>query len=60
VVDVRKGDVVSEKPVWVKLLNGFLDAQRLEVSENGSVLRFGGGVSMTLNPDKGPAKGSGP
>jgi len=60
VIDVRKGDVVSEKPVWVKLLNGFLDAKRLEVSENGSVLRFEGGVSMTLNPDTGPAKASEP
>ena len=36
VVDVRKGTVVSEKPVWVKLLNGFLNARRLEVFDNGA------------------------
>jgi len=52
VIDVRKGDVVSEKPVWVKLLNGFLNAKRLEVVDNGAVIRFGGGVAMTLLPDK--------
>ncbi len=56
VVDLRKGDVVSEKPVWVKLLNGVLNAKRLEVVDNGSVMRFGGGVAMTLEPDNAPAK----
>ena len=58
VVDMRKGDVVSEKPVWVKLLNGVLNAKRLEVVENGNVIRFEGGVAMTLQPDKNPAKAS--
>jgi lipopolysaccharide export system protein LptC len=56
VVDMRKGEVVSEKPVWVKLLNGVLNAKRLEVVDNGGVIRFGGGVAMTLQPDKSPAK----
>ncbi len=60
VIDVRKGDVVSEKPVAVKLLNGFLNAQRLEVVDNGSVIRFGGGVAMTLHPDSDAAKASQP
>lgn len=50
VVDVRKGEVLSEKPVSVKLLNGSLDAKRLEVVDNGAVLRFGG-VAMTLHPN---------
>ena len=58
VIDVRKGDVVSEKPVWVKLLNGFLDAKRLEVIDNGALLRFGGGVSMTLHPNSDASKAS--
>jgi lipopolysaccharide export system protein LptC len=58
VIDVRKGNVVSEKPVWVKLLNGFLDAKRLEVVDNGALLRFGGGVSMTLHPDSDASKTS--
>jgi lipopolysaccharide export system protein LptC len=52
VVDTSQGTVVSEKPVQVKMLNGFLDAKRLEVAEKGAVLRFDGGVSMTLYPGK--------
>jgi lipopolysaccharide export system protein LptC len=48
VIDVHKGTVVSEKPVVVKMLNGLLNANRLEVADNGEVIRFDGGVSMTL------------
>jgi len=51
VIDVRKGNVVSDKPVWVKLLNGFLNAKRLDIVDNGSVIRFSG-VAMTLQPGK--------
>ena len=50
VIDVRKGNVVSDKPVAVKLLNGVLNAQRLEVVDNGDEIRFEGGVTMTLRP----------
>jgi lipopolysaccharide export system protein LptC len=49
VVDVHKGDVVSDHPVEVILLNGTLNANRLEVVNNGELLRFGGGVAMNLN-----------
>jgi lipopolysaccharide export system protein LptC len=52
VVDMRSGNVVSNKPVWVKLLNGNLTAKRLEITENGNVIHFDGGVSMTLHPDQ--------
>lgn len=51
VIDVRKGNVVSDRPVWVKMLNGFLNAKRLDIGENGSVVRFSG-VAMTLQPGK--------
>ncbi len=47
VIDVRKGNVVSDKPVWVKMLNGFLNAKRLDIDEHGTVIRFTG-VAMTL------------
>ena len=60
VIDVRQGNVVSDKPVWVKLLNGFLNAQRLEVIDKGTVVRFGGGVAMTLRTDNQPAKAGEP
>ena len=55
VIDVRKGNVVSEKPVWVKMLNGFLNAKRLDIVDNGAVIRFGD-VAMTLQPGKEAAK----
>jgi lipopolysaccharide export system protein LptC len=50
-VNVTTGVVVSESPVKVKLTKGWLDSKRLEVLEHGDLLRFGGGVEMTLNPD---------
>lgn len=49
-IDVRKGTVLSEKPVWVKLTNGVLNAKRLEVVDGGQVMLFSGGVSVTLQP----------
>ena len=48
VIDVRKGNVVSEKPVSVDLLNGTLNANRLEVVDAGESVVFGGGVAMVL------------
>jgi len=51
-IDVHKGTVVSEKPVWVKLPNGVINAQRLEVLDSGDTIRFGGGVSMTVDPEQ--------
>jgi lipopolysaccharide export system protein LptC len=57
VIDVRKGNVVSDHPVSVKMLDGFLNAKRLDIAENGSVLRFGS-VAMTIEPNKNSAKDS--
>jgi lipopolysaccharide export system protein LptC len=51
VIDVRKGNVTSDKPVWIKMLNGFLNAQRLDITDNGTVLNFTG-VAMTLQPGR--------
>jgi lipopolysaccharide export system protein LptC len=47
-VDVRTSDVVTDKPVEVQMLQGMLNAQRLEVKESGDLLRFEGGVRMKL------------
>ena len=59
-VDVSKGNIVSEHPVEVVLLNGTLNANRLEVVDNGEVIRFDGGVAMnmTLNPPATEATGA--
>jgi lipopolysaccharide export system protein LptC len=51
-VYVSSSRVVSESPVELKLPNGLLHANRLEVTENGTVFVFGGGVEMDLDPQK--------
>lgn len=57
IVDIANGNVSSDAPVWVKLLNGTLDANRLRIVERGDVVRFEGGVSMTLMLDGSPVAG---
>jgi lipopolysaccharide export system protein LptC len=51
-VNVSTSYILSESPVEVKLPNGWLNANRLEVIENGDLIRFGGGVEVTLAPDQ--------
>jgi lipopolysaccharide export system protein LptC len=58
-IDVNKGNVVSEKPVWVKLLDGFLDAGRLHITDKGEVLEFSD-VTMTLQSRPPGAKAARP
>jgi lipopolysaccharide export system protein LptC len=57
-IDVHKGTVRSDKPVWVKLTNGVINAKRLEVLDGGEVIRFGGGVSMTVVPEQDSTQAS--
>jgi lipopolysaccharide export system protein LptC len=60
VVDIRRGHLLSEHPVAVKFLNGTLDANRLEI-QDGPVVRFDGGVAMTLTlPNADAAAPQGP
>ncbi len=59
-VNVASGNVVSESPVEMKLPNGLLNANKLEVIENGALIVFGGGVEMTLEPDEVRARDSTP
>jgi lipopolysaccharide export system protein LptC len=49
-VDVHKGNVVSEKPVWVKLTNGVINAKHMDVVDSGEIIRFTGGVTMNMTP----------
>ena len=51
-IDVHKGVLVSEKPVWVKLTGTVINAKRLEVRDSGAVIRFDGGVTMVVQPDQ--------
>jgi lipopolysaccharide export system protein LptC len=50
-IEVKKGRIVSEKPVQLKMPQGTLDANRMEVTETGAVIRFDGGVVLVLTPE---------
>jgi len=58
VVNIRKGELTSSKPVAIKLLNGNLNANNLEILKTGALVRFGGGVSMTVMMDGSPLEGA--
>src|SRR5476649_303665 len=47
-IDVRKGNVVSDEPVELEMLQGKLNANRLEIIDSGDMVRFHGGVDMTM------------
>jgi len=47
-VDIRKGHVVSTRPVAVEMLQGTLNANRLEIVDSGDLVRFDGGVKLDL------------
>ena len=46
VVDVHSSNMVSEKPVQVRMQSGTINANRMEVVDSGDSIRFGGGVTM--------------
>lgn len=47
-VDIRKGSIVSTKPVELEMLEGILNANQLEVVDSGDLVRFHGGVKLTV------------
>ena len=51
VIEVRNGSVVSERPVELKMMQGTVNANRMEVVNSGSVVRFEGGVTMMVTLD---------
>ena len=53
-IDIRKGNVVSEHPVEVKLLQGTLNANRLDIVDSGDLVRFHGGVVMDMMMNQPP------
>ena len=62
-VETGTGHIVSDSPVEMKLLNGGkLNANHLEVIDNGGSIRFSGGVELLLNQEtqssdlRGPPK----
>ena len=57
-VDIKKNRITSNEPVEVKLTNGTVNANTLEVTENGEVIRFDNGVEMNVVPPP-PANAAG-
>jgi lipopolysaccharide export system protein LptC len=47
-IDVKKGNVVSDQPVELEFLQGVLNAKKLEIVDSGDMIRFHGGVDMML------------
>jgi lipopolysaccharide export system protein LptC len=47
-VDVRKGNVVSDQPVELEMLQGKLSANRLEIIDSGDLIRFLEGVDLVM------------
>jgi lipopolysaccharide export system protein LptC len=47
-VDIRDGHVASTRPVVVEMLQGTLNANRLEIIDSGDLVRFYGGVDMVM------------
>ncbi len=54
-LDVKANQIVSNKPVEVTLANGTIKSQRMEVRENGDLMRFEGDVDVHLVPQAASA-----
>jgi lipopolysaccharide export system protein LptC len=57
-VDMKSGDVASDQPVKVKLLNGDLKAKQMRLTDHGDVIDFTGHVTLVLLPDKSDKAGT--
>jgi lipopolysaccharide export system protein LptC len=51
-IDIGKGTVDSDEPVDVKLIDGTLRGNKLQITEKGDLIRFDGGVVMIMNMSK--------
>jgi len=54
-IEMKKGNVVSEKPVDITLPNGWLKSNRLEIVDSGDIIRFGRGVTLYIEAEKSGA-----
>ena len=53
-IDTKHGNVVSEKPVRLKLINGTVNGNRFELTNSGEVVRFENGVVAHVKFDNPP------
>ena len=56
VIEIHKGNVTSDKPVELKMPQGIVTANRLQVFNSGEVIRFEGNVNMLLSLDTPTSK----
>lgn len=56
VIDTKNGNVVSEKPVRLKMLNGTVKGNRFELTNSGDLIRFDNGVVVNLKLDNAASK----
>ncbi|HEY8578479.1 MAG TPA: LPS export ABC transporter periplasmic protein LptC [Beijerinckiaceae bacterium] len=52
-MDFKTGSVVSKEPVTVKMTNGSVSADALDIAQNGTVVSFIGNVRSEITPDRG-------
>ena len=55
-IDTKNGNVVSEKPVQLKMLNGTVQGNRFELQNSGDVIRFDKGVVVNFKLDDTASK----
>jgi len=58
-MNVRKGTVVTRRPVTALFPDGSLLAKNLEIHEHGDFVKFGGGVTMSLKLPREDAEAKG-
>jgi lipopolysaccharide export system protein LptC len=56
VVDMKKGNVVSDQPVEVRMPSGLINANGMEVENSGEVVRFTRGVVFDVDAEESPTK----
>jgi len=49
VVDLKKGNVISEQPVEIKMPNGSLTANGMEIVDSGDIVRFTNGIVLNMD-----------
>jgi lipopolysaccharide export system protein LptC len=53
-IEMRQNQMTSEKPVEILLPTGKLNANRMDILNNGELMRFDGGTRLTLKPSAPP------
>jgi lipopolysaccharide export system protein LptC len=56
VADMKKGNVVSDQPVEVRMPSGVINANGMEVENSGEVVRFTRGVVFNVDAEESPKK----